>query len=422
VSRRNRLLIVAVVLSLLAVLIVGLLNLGRVQRLVQRLTGSTGISTATVNPGPIVIATPGASTPTAGSGTNVHHYEYVFPDGAMYVYDMDNGHKMVKQVSLPTSAGVRGVAASPRTHMLYVSFGGDGGSKWHGSMLGYDLLKESVVWTQNYAHGIDSMAISPDGKTMYMPEGENADTGIWYVVDAATGNDVGTINGGTGPHNTVVSLDGSHVYLGGRTHNYLEVADTATNKVIKNIGPLKDTVRPFTINGSETLAYTTATGFLGFQVSSITTGQVLYTVPINGFSWDGSGPSAPSHGISLSPDEKEVYVIDAPNSYVHVFDVSHVPAAAPVQIADIKLTETMLAHPESPCAYDCVKDGWLQHSRDGRFVYVGDAGDVIDTATRQVTFHLPPLSNSRKMLEIDWANDEPVFCTSRSGLGYVTNK
>src|SRR6266568_3299419 len=134
VSRRNRLLIVAVLLSLLAVLVVGLLNLGRIQRLMLRLTGSAAITTATVNPGPIVIATPGASTPTAG-GTNVHHYEYVFPDGAMYVYDMDNGHKLVKQVSLPTSAGVRGVAASPRTHMLYVSFGGDGGSKWHGSML-----------------------------------------------------------------------------------------------------------------------------------------------------------------------------------------------------------------------------------------------------------------------------------------------
>jgi DNA-binding beta-propeller fold protein YncE len=131
-------------------------------------------------------------------------------------------------------------------------------------------------------------------------------------------------------------------------------------------------------------------------------------------------PSAPSHGISLSPNEKELYVIDAPNSYVHVFDVSHVPASAPVQVADIPLTQPMLSRPETPCAYDCLKDGWLQHSRDGRFVYVGDAGDVIATTTRKVVAYLPPLANTRKMLEIDWSNGLPIATTSRIGLGYVT--
>ena len=33
---------------------------------------------------------------------------------------------------------------------------------------------------------------------------------------------------------------------------------------------------------------------------------------------------------------------------------------------------------ESPCSYDCARDGWIQHSLDGRFVYVGDSGDVFD--------------------------------------------
>ena len=95
------------------------------------------------------------------------------------------------------------------------------------------------------------------------------------------------------------------------------VADSASNQIIKKIGPLKGGVRPFTINGSETLAFTTATGFLGFQVSDIFSGKVLYTVPVKGFTASGS-TDAPSHGISLSPDEKEVYVIDTPNSYVHL--------------------------------------------------------------------------------------------------------
>jgi YVTN family beta-propeller protein len=382
----------------------------------------------TNNP-PVEQITPAASmttqVPTSPPTSTVssvvtHHYEYVFPDSGMYVYDMDHKHALVKTMRIPTIAGVRGVAASPSTHMLYVSYGGDGGGNGNGSLLKYDLLTNTVDWKRDYSHGIDSMAITPDGKTIYMPDGELSPNGTWYVIDANTGNETDTINGGSGPHNTIVSLNGKHVYLGGRNYRYLEVADTATNRVIKSIGPLLSGVRPFTINGKETIAYMSTTGFLGFQVGDITTGKILYTVPIRGFSWDGSGPSDPSHGISLSPDEKELYVIDWANDYVHVYDVSNVPASAPRQVADIRLTRSM-HHNETPCAYDCLGDGWLQHSRDGRFVYIGDEGDVIDTATRSVVANLAALYNTRKMLEIDWQNGMPISTTSREGVGYVTN-
>jgi hypothetical protein len=349
--------------------------------------------------------------------SNTQHYEYVFPDGHMLIYDMDSGQTLVKQVSLPTTAGVRGVAVDPGAHTLYVSYGGDGGGNGNGSLLKYDLLSNSMLWSRNYSHGIDSFAINPAGTRIYMPDGELTSNGLWYVVDTATGNELGSINGGLGPHNTIVSLTGTHVYLGGRNRNYLEVADPTTDRVIKNIGPLRSGVRPFTINGRETLAFTTATGFLGFQVSNISTGQVLYTVPVAGFPCCGAA-SAPSHGISLSPDEKEIYLVDSVSSYIHVFDVSGLPAGAPRQVADIKLVHPMSGY-ESGCAYDCLKDGWVQHSRDGRFAYVGDSGDVIATATRSIVGYLPALGNTRKMLEVDWSNGLPTFTTSRTGLGYA---
>jgi len=376
-----------------------------------------GQSTPTAKP-PLATQIPTSPASPTSSGGAIRHYEYVFPDGEMDVYDMDRGQALVQRIVLPTEAGVRGVVASPVTHMLYVSYGSDSGAG--GSLLEYDLIAQRVVWQKTYAHGIDSMAITPDGKTIYMPDGEASSDGKWYIVDANSGNDTGVIIGGTGPHNTVVSLNGKHVYLGSRYTPYLTVVDTATNQVIQKIGPLKgDGVRPFTINGRETLVYMSTTGFLGFQVGDIQTGKILYTVPIQGFTWDGSGATDPSHGISLSPDEKELYVLDWANNYVHVFDVSQVPAAAPRQVADIPLSRSM-HHNESPCAYDCLADGWLQHSADGRFVYVGDDGDVIDTASRKVVANLDPLYNSRKMLEIDWQNGVPIFTTSRQGMGYVT--
>jgi DNA-binding beta-propeller fold protein YncE len=352
----------------------------------------------------------------------IQHYEYVVGVSGVYVYDIDNGHQFVRTISLPQlSRGVKGVAASPATGSLYVSYGGDGGQNGNGSLLKYDLLADRLVWTKSYSTGIDSMDVTPDGKKIYLPDGELASDGTWHVIDSASGAITADLHGPKGPHNTVVSLQGDRVYLGGRWDNHLEVADTATNKIVQRIGPLKDTVRPFTVNGKQTLVFTTATGFLGFQVSDIATGRVLYTSGIDGFSFDPhqSSLTAPSHGISLSPDEREVYVIDPPNDYVHVFDVSGLPAAPPSKVADIHLQGRM-DNTETPCAYDCEKDGWLQHSRDGRFVYVGDAGDVIDTAKRATVALLAPLANTRKSLEIDFRSGAAVATSSRIGLGYTT--
>jgi hypothetical protein len=365
-----------------------------------------------------------SATATTASASGTQHYEYVFPSNAIDVYDMDNGQKLIKTIPLPAAAtDVRGAAACPATHILYVSYGHDSSTSGGGTMLAYDLVAEKTLWTHAYAEGIDSMAITPNCKTIYMPVGEASSASNWNVLEAANGNILGAIEGGAGPHNTIVSLNGEHVYMGPRNSGLLTVAETSTGHVIKKIGPLLNGgVRPFTINGKETLAFTTATGYLGFQVSSITTGQVLYTVPVTGefpYKAGQPGPSSPSHGISLSPDEKEVWVMDQPNSYVHVFDVSGLPGTAPKQVANIKLTRAMTGS-QVGCTYDCLREGWLQHSLDDRFVWVGDSGDVIDTQTRQSVANLEPLYNSRVFLEIDWSGGVPVATSTRSGMGYVT--
>jgi hypothetical protein len=246
-----------------------------------------------------------------GDPGGVHHYEYVFPDGNLYVYDMDNHFRPVKHLSIPTSAGVRGAVASEATGRLYVSYGSDYA---HGSILAYDLENDAVLWVRKYPFGIDSMSISSDGKKIYMPTGELATGGIWQrlglasggiweILDARTGDVIGSIDSsGRGPHNTVVSRDGDYVFLGPRGSNYLVMADTATNMVIRQIGPVASGVRPFTINSRATLAFITTTGFLGFSVGDINSGRILNTIQVQGFPTTGGAATAPSHGISLSPD------------------------------------------------------------------------------------------------------------------------
>jgi DNA-binding beta-propeller fold protein YncE len=300
--------------------------------------------------------------------------------------------------------------------MLFISFGGDGGPFGNGSVLAYDLVAEKVVWTVQLNTGIDSGAVSPDCKKLYMPTGENGPGEIWNVLDTANGAITGTIAGGGSPHNTLASSDGRYVYLGGRQSNYLAVYETATEKVRK-IGPLVGTERPFTVNGSNTLAFTTATNFDGFQVSSITTGKVLFTVSFGEIP-EGFPFTTASHGISLSPDEKQLYVADAVHKDVQFYDVSKVSegiAPAPIGVTPVG----GWSGNETACAYECSRGGWLQLSLDGRFLYAGDSGEVIETATRKVTTTLTTLLNTKKSLEIDWQNGVPVATSGRVGVGHV---
>jgi DNA-binding beta-propeller fold protein YncE len=355
--------------------------------------------------------------PPAAPSSGVSHLEYVVQDGVTSVYDMDHEFKLLKTISLPqTKAEVRGVTVAPSTHLMFISFGGDGGPFGNGSVLAYDLVSEKVIWEVHLATGIDSGQVSPDGKKLYIPIGENSSGNTWNVLNTENGAVIGTIKGGSGPHNTVGSPDGGYVYLGARASNFFDAYETATGKV-KEIGPLIGTVRPFTVNGSNTLAFTTATNFDGFQVSSVTTGKVLFTVSLGAIP-EGFPFTTASHGISLSPDESQLYVIDAVHKQVQVWDVSKVKeGVAPAQIGVIALAG--LTGTESPCAYDCTRGGWLQRSTDGRYVFVGDSGEVIETATRKVLTTLSTLAQTKKSIEVDWQGGVPVATSGRTGVGGV---
>jgi DNA-binding beta-propeller fold protein YncE len=367
----------------------------------------------------LLVGRPRSQPPARSSGrspaqlskhsTRPRHFEYVIAHGALYVYSIDHANRLVQTVSLPQiGSSIHGVVASPRTGRIYIAYGQQ--EPPGGELLAYNLRRGRVLWHRTYSFGIDSMAISPNGHWLYMPAGEKTTDGSWRIIAARTGIPTGrVIAGPTGAHNTIMGPGGRYLYLGGVDHPYLEVASTATRQIVRKIGPLNGPgVRPFTVNGSQTLAFTTARSFLGFQVSSISTGSVLYTVPVPGFSFDPAKfRRTPNHGISLSPDERRLYLIDTPNGYVHVFDVQGLPASPPTLVGNIKL------------AHAPPNDGWLQTSRDGRYLYVGRSGDVIDTRTDKVVAYRAPLASTADFLEIDWRHGRPIATTNRYGVGYL---
>lgn len=314
------------------------------------------------------------------------------------VYDVDAGHRWVKRIpTMEIAAGeaaenVKGICASARTGRLYVST--------IKRLLCLDLLSEKLLWNRTYEGGCDRMCLSPDGKILYVPSLEGPH---WNVVEALSGDPVARIETGSGAHNTVYGASGSHAYLAGLRSPLLSVADARTHRVVKTVGPFGNSIRPFTINGSETLCFMNVNDLLGFEIGDLKSGKMLHRVEVAGFSKGMTKRhGCPSHGIGLTPDEKEIWLTDAANSSVHIFDGTKMP---PPQITSIRLRD---------------QPGWVTFGVDGQYAYPS-TGDVIDVGQRRIVATLSDefgrAVQSEKMLEIVFAEGKPVRAGDQFGIG-----
>src|SRR5881275_2726473 len=94
----------------------------------------------------------------------IKHFEYVISAGAIYVYSIDHSNRLVQTISLPQiGSSTHGVVASPRTGRLYIAYGYQGPPG--GGLVAYSLRHGRLLWRRTYPFGIDSMAISPDGRS-----------------------------------------------------------------------------------------------------------------------------------------------------------------------------------------------------------------------------------------------------------------
>lgn len=184
------------------------------------------------------------------------------------VFDMDQGHRFVKRI--PTfdvvegmaPENVKGIAASADTGRLYITT--------PKRVAAIDLTTEKVLWNRDYDGGCDRLAISPDGKLLYVPSFEGPH---WHVIDAMSGDVIAQIVTKSGAHNTIYGPDGQSVYLAGLRSPILSIADPATHTVTKGVGPFSNSIRPFTINAAQTLCFVNVNELLGFEVGDIKTGK-----------------------------------------------------------------------------------------------------------------------------------------------------
>jgi DNA-binding beta-propeller fold protein YncE len=323
-----------------------------------------------------------------------------FGGAGILVFDIDHGHKFVKRIETdasrePMPDNIKGVCADAQSKRLFFTT--------RSKLYAVDLVTEKTVWEISPESGTDRMSITPDGKVIYVPSFEK-DT--WNVIEAGSGKQLAEVETKSGAHNTVVSRDGQRMYLGGLKSPLLFVADTGTHEIVQKVGPFSGAIRPFTVNGKRTRAYICVNNLLGFEIGDLETGKLLHRVEVQGFK---IGPikrhGCPSHGIGLTPDEREVWVVDAANQQVHVFDNTADP---PKQKESIRLRE---------------QPGWITFSLDGAYAYPS-TGEVIDAATKKILTALTDEKerevHSEKMVEIHFKGGVPVANGDQFGVGRVT--
>ena len=339
---------------------------------------------------PALLMLASAVRPAARAAAD-RHYLYVAEPGirnyveyggvGVHVYDIDAGYKFVRRIpSQDVPAGqapenVKGIAASAATGRLYVTT--------IRRLMAFDLTTDKKLWDKEMPGGADRLALAPDGKLLYVPTLEGPQ---WTVVNAMSGEILAAVTTNSGAHNTIYGPDGKRVYLAGLKSPLLNVADPATHTVVQQIGPFANVIRPFTINGSQTRVYVNVNDLLGFEVGDLKTGKVLQHVEVPGYE---KGPvkrhGCPSHGIGVSPDEKEVWLADGHNSAVHVFDMT---PAAPKLIATIKTRD---------------QPGWITWSLDGKHVWPS-TGEIVDAKTKKIVTTLTDeqqrMVQSEKVVEV----------------------
>lgn len=314
------------------------------------------------------------------------------------VFDIDAGYRFVRRIptfDVPTGGApenIKGIAAHAGTSRLYITT--------PLRVAAFDLATDRLVWNRQYPGGADRLALSPDGRLLYVPSFEGPH---WHAIDAATGDIKAKVTTESGAHNTIYGPDGRHVYLAGLKSSTLSIADPATHTVSGGVGPFSHSIRPFTINASQTRVYVNVNELLGFEVGDITTGRVLHRVEVTGYE---KGPvkrhGCPSHGIGLTPDEREIWLTDGANSMLHIFDNTVAP---PKQVASLPVRD---------------QPGWITFSMDGRHAYPS-TGEIIDTATRRIVATLTDETGravqSEKVVEVVFAGGHPVRTGDQFGIG-----
>ena len=279
--------------------------------------------------------------------------------------------------SIKTGANPHGVIASPDRRTLYISVEGTD------ELIAVDIATHEVKWRVKVGRAPNEVSITQDGRKVFVPL--RNDSAI-DVVDTVAMKVIDRIKAPAWPHNTYVSANGRHLYLGTMIGSRITIYDTATHKQLNEIAP-GDWVRPIALFRDESLAYVALSKLHGFAVVDLKEGKTVRRVEMPTLP---PGTEIPpydtlTHGLALTPDERELYVTSMAGKAVYAFSVPELKQLAKIDVG---------RYPN-----------WITINPDGRLVWVSnqldDTVSAIDTRSKKVVTTIPVGHEPKRLLAID---------------------
>jgi hypothetical protein len=323
------------------------------------------------------------------------------------VLDVDRNFEFVKRIPTWNVAAsispeeVSGVAASGATNMIYLAT--------RGRLAAFDLATDQKVWEQTYdGTCCERPEVTPDGRTLVV--GSDLKD-FWYVINAQDGALKGKIQAPKSnfAHNMALSADGKTVFMAPNGVT-MTVGDVPSMKALKTI-TFSDHIRPFVINHDATRVYANVNNLLGFEIADVKTGEVIKRIEAPAELWKAKwadvtqhfyGHACPSHGIALTADESELWVVDNINYGVLVYDNT---GEWPVLKSSFPTTASA---------------DWITIGIGGQYAYLS-SGDVVDVKTKKIVAQMKDeygrQMHSEKLLEISFSNGKLVRTVSQFAEG-----
>ncbi len=297
--------------------------------------------------------------------------------------------------SVTVGARPHGIAAPKSQKLLYVATEGED----HGLTIVDTVQDKAIKRVHAIGKRPNEIDVTSDGRYVYIPIRSEC---RYEVFDTAEEKVIAKIPVMGFPHNVVVSPDDRFMYLsaydrGGRSveearqagecttlNKKIYVVDTANHKVAATIGT-EEAPRPIAVSADGKRLYANTDNLMGFVALDLEERKLLHRV-VYELSEDERATPSRSHGIGVTPDNKEVWSTNINHGFVHVFDVTQNP---PKQIAKLKTGRTPL---------------WLTMTPDGKTVYIANTADdtvsVFDAAAKKerTRIQLPKGKAPKRML------------------------
>ncbi|MGH9440078.1 MAG: YncE family protein, partial [Terriglobia bacterium] len=247
--------------------------------------------------------------------------------------------KVIK--TIPTGYHTHGLDASPDGRYVYVTVETD-----H-TLKEIDAATGKVIKNVHLSGKPNEMAMTPNGKYMAVPIRTGG------VVDVFSAPDLKLLKAVPvgEPHNCVSAGSNDYLFCEDRAYGAIDKIDVHALKVVQTVATNGDP-RPFAVTHDMKTAFVQCSDLHGFQAINLETGAVRTVV----FPWTNGKnlvePNTPSHGMSISPDGKQLWLSDSLDHAVWVYDIAAKKLLRKVAVATTPLWITFTPDGKY-CVIDC---------------------------------------------------------------------